>query len=221
MLHELAHAATARAFRLPCTGSRWCSGAATRRPIRASEARSPRSSSRPPGPFTHAGPGGRLLVGCGGLPTASCRRSSGNLAFLSLLFAGLNALPGFPVDGGRMLLAVVWGVTKDRYLALRVAGWGGVVVGAVLGVIAAPAAPSGGRRLALLRVHRLDDDRPGTPGGQAVTNPARSVPRQGLRRRWDRLRRRSPRTPHCCTPSRRTSGPIVRRSSRSWTGSGA
>ena len=60
----------------------------------------------------------------------------GNLAFLSLLFAGLNALPGFPVDGGRMLLAVVWGITKDRFLALRVAGWGGVVVGAVLGMIA-------------------------------------------------------------------------------------
>jgi CBS domain-containing protein len=59
----------------------------------------------------------------------------GNLAFLSLLFAGLNALPGFPVDGGRMLLAVVWGVTKDRFLALRVAGWGGVVVGGSLGLI--------------------------------------------------------------------------------------
>jgi CBS domain-containing protein len=57
-----------------------------------------------------------------------------NLAFLSLLFAGLNALPGYPLDGGRMLLAVVWGIAKDRFTALRVAGWGGVVVGAALGL---------------------------------------------------------------------------------------
>ena len=60
-----------------------------------------------------------------------------------------------------MLLAVVWGITKDRFLALRVAGWGGVVVGAVLGVIAIQRLRAQRRRLALLRLHRLDDDRPG------------------------------------------------------------
>ena len=46
----------------------------------------------------------------------------GYLSWLSLIFAGLNALPGFPLDGGRMLLAAVWGLTKDRRLALRVGG---------------------------------------------------------------------------------------------------
>jgi Zn-dependent protease len=59
-----------------------------------------------------------------------------NLAFLSLLFAGLNALPGFPVDGGRMLLAAVWGITHDRFRALKVAGGGGIAVGAALGFAA-------------------------------------------------------------------------------------
>ena len=53
---------------------------------------------------------------------------------MSLLFAGLNALPGYLLDGGRMLLAVVWGVTKDRFTALRIAGWGGVLVGGALGL---------------------------------------------------------------------------------------
>jgi CBS domain-containing protein len=60
----------------------------------------------------------------------------GNLAFLSVLFAGLNALPGFPVDGGRMLLAAVWGVTRDRFVGMTVAGWGGVAVGVALGLLA-------------------------------------------------------------------------------------
>ena len=55
----------------------------------------------------------------------------GYLAWLSLIFAVLNALPGFPLDGGRMLLAAVWGITKNRRTALRAAGWSGVLVGLV------------------------------------------------------------------------------------------
>jgi Zn-dependent protease len=60
----------------------------------------------------------------------------GYLSWLSLIFAGLNALPGFPLDGGRMLLAAVWGLTKDRRIALRVAGWSGVGIGLVFGAFA-------------------------------------------------------------------------------------
>ena len=60
----------------------------------------------------------------------------GYLAWLSLIFAGLNALPGFPLDGGRMLLAAVWGVTKNRRTALRVAGWSGIGVGLAFGAVA-------------------------------------------------------------------------------------
>ena len=60
----------------------------------------------------------------------------GYLSWLSLIFAGLNALPGFPLDGGRMLLAAVWGLTKNRRLALRVAGWSGIGVGLAFGAVA-------------------------------------------------------------------------------------
>jgi Zn-dependent protease len=59
----------------------------------------------------------------------------GYLAWLQLIFAAANALPGFPLDGGRMLLAVVWGLTKDRRTAFRAAGWSGIFVGS--GLIAA------------------------------------------------------------------------------------
>jgi Zn-dependent protease/CBS domain-containing protein len=135
MLHELAHAATARAFRLPVHGITlvfWGGYTETH-----SSERGPLASFliAAAGPFSTLALSGAFWLGAeatDGVLSAIL----GNLAFLSLLFAGLNALPGFPVDGGRMLLAAVWGFTRDRFLALRVAGWGGVAVGAVLGVVA-------------------------------------------------------------------------------------
>jgi Zn-dependent protease/CBS domain-containing protein len=135
VLHELAHAATARAFRLPVHGITlvfWGGYTETH-----SSERGPLASFliAAAGPFSTLALSGAFWLGAAatdGVLSAIL----GNLAFLSLLFAGLNALPGFPVDGGRMLLAAVWGFTRDRFLALRVAGWGGIAVGAVLGVVA-------------------------------------------------------------------------------------
>ncbi len=39
-----------------------------------------------------------------------------------------NLLPGFPLDGGRIFRAIVWGVTKDFARATKVAGMSGKVV---------------------------------------------------------------------------------------------
>jgi Zn-dependent protease/CBS domain-containing protein len=134
ILHELAHAVTARAFRLPVHGITlvfWGGYTETH-----SSERGPLASFliAAAGPFTTLALAGAFWLGAAathGVLSAIL----GNLAFLSLLFAGLNALPGFPVDGGRMLLAVVWGIRRDRFGALKVAGWGGVVVGAALGLL--------------------------------------------------------------------------------------
>jgi Zn-dependent protease len=50
------------------------------------------------------------------------------LAWSNLLVAVFNALPGLPLDGGRALRAVVWGVTGNRHTGTQVAGWIGRLV---------------------------------------------------------------------------------------------
>jgi Zn-dependent protease/predicted transcriptional regulator len=44
------------------------------------------------------------------------------------MLAAFNLLPGFPLDGGRIFRAMVWGATKDYTRATRVAGASGKII---------------------------------------------------------------------------------------------
>ena len=46
-------------------------------------------------------------------------------AWVNALVAAFNLLPGFPLDGGRALLSIVWQVTHDKTRAQLVSGWVG------------------------------------------------------------------------------------------------
>jgi Zn-dependent protease/CBS domain-containing protein len=82
-----------------------------------------------------AGPAVSFLLAAGlwGLGSLLPTRSAAGvmlllLAWSNLVIAVFNVLPGLPLDGGRLLQAVVWQVGKSRTRSVRVAAWSGRVL---------------------------------------------------------------------------------------------
>ena len=71
------------------------------------------------------------VFGRGALP-GSLIGMFGYLAWVNLLLAGFNLVPGFPLDGGRMLRSVVWRATGSFRQATRIASLAGQTVGWLL-----------------------------------------------------------------------------------------
>ncbi len=135
LVHEAAHAVMARSLDLPVAGITlvfWGGATETRANAKGPMAEFLVAMVGPATTLVLAGIFYVASLAINGLAAEQVRW----LAGLSVLFAGLNALPGFPLDGGRMLVAAVWGITKDRQTGLRVAGVVGRGVGIVMGAAA-------------------------------------------------------------------------------------
>jgi Zn-dependent protease len=130
-VHELAHAGAARALGIEVRGITlvfWGGFTETTHHERG-----------PVGDIlvSGAGPVSSLLLGgvfwassialAGSTPELSSM--VGYLGWLNAVLAGLNALPGFPLDGGHVFRAIVWRVTGSRERATRAAAIMGVVIG--------------------------------------------------------------------------------------------
>lgn len=147
LLHELAHLRLARAF-----------GVHTRRVTLHPFGGIPDTDREPPSPGAElvaslAGPIASLALGgacvlLGGVRAARVAEDLGNpvpslvgidpqgallfwLGSVNLALGLFNLLPGFPLDGGRALRAVIWGLTDNPRRATRWSSYAGQAVGGV------------------------------------------------------------------------------------------
>ena len=83
------------------------------------------------------------LVANSGLVAGPAGAIIGLLAYINLILASFNMIPGLPLDGGNVLKAVVWKFSGNRYRGIRWAsrtgqfiGWSAIVLGvlAILGL---------------------------------------------------------------------------------------
>ncbi|HZI96016.1 MAG TPA: site-2 protease family protein [Actinomycetales bacterium] len=134
LVHELAHAVTARATGLPATEivlHLW--GGHTQF---ESEAISPGRSALVAvvGPLSNVVLAVPALLVFPALDGGLTRLLVLAFAYTNGFVAVFNAVPGLPLDGGRVLEALVWRVTGDRHAGTIAAGWGGRVVAVAIGL---------------------------------------------------------------------------------------
>jgi len=134
--HELAHAVTAKHYGLPVRRiTLWLLGGFTEL---TAEARTARAEAL----IAAAGPATSLALGVLGGGAAVLAALAGApmlvidtlawLAVTNFLLGLFNLLPGSPLDGGRLLAALLWWRSGDRRRATRTAASAGSVLGVLL-----------------------------------------------------------------------------------------
>jgi Zn-dependent protease len=132
LVHELCHCVVARAFRLP-----------VRRILLYPLGGYSEIEQEPPTPgqeflVSAAGPAVSLGLAAAGygiltfIPGGLARVLIGQLVLANLLVGIFNLLPGLPLDGGRMLRAGLWRVTRRPATATIWAAWSGRVLAVAL-----------------------------------------------------------------------------------------
>lgn len=125
LLHEASHAWMARRYGYPVSSiTLHFLGGMT---AVEGEARRPREEFM----IAVVGPITSVLVGIVGVglwfvtPDGLLRLAVEGLAGANLIVGLLNLIPGLPLDGGRVLKALVWGASGNMHRGTIVAGWGG------------------------------------------------------------------------------------------------
>ena len=142
ILHELSHALTARARGLPVGAITLFALGGVSRIEREPERPSTEFLIGIVGPVTSAviGMGCLMLAGLLGWslgtdPTTPAQAVLVWLGYINFALAVFNMVPGYPLDGGRVLRALAWWATGDPRRATRVAARGGQAIAIVFIVL--------------------------------------------------------------------------------------
>ena len=136
VLHEFAHALVARRFKMSVSSiTLFLLGGV------ASLTKEP-PSAKAEFLMAIAGPATSLVIGAASLEVSQLvndslavapnlqpvEAASGYLGYVNIAVAVFNLIPGFPLDGGRVLRSIIWGVRRDRANATSIAARGGQLV---------------------------------------------------------------------------------------------
>lgn len=129
VLHEIGHCVTARAFGLPVR-------AITVNLLAGlTEITEPPQTPAREYAVAIAGPMVSILLCAVGVVTAAALPADGvaqalflGVAISNGAIAGMNLLPGLPLDGGRVLRSLLWQVTKDPLRATRLSAYAGMLL---------------------------------------------------------------------------------------------
>jgi Zn-dependent protease len=138
LLHELAHSVVAKARGLRVrTITLFALGGVSQIESEASDGKSEFLIAIA-GPLTSIAIGGAFLAmarlagwPAGGEPTAALPAVLLWLGYINVALAGFNMIPGYSLDGGRVLRAAVWGITGNQARATRVAARVGEAIAVV------------------------------------------------------------------------------------------
>jgi Zn-dependent protease/predicted transcriptional regulator len=130
VFHEMAHSVIAKHYKIPVSSiTLFVFGGVSRigrEPERAIE----EFNIAVAGPLSNLFlAGGFWLVDRQAGSNAILSTLAGSLAWINFCIALLNLIPGFPLDGGHILRAIVWGLNKDYARATRIAARSGQVIG--------------------------------------------------------------------------------------------
>ena len=134
LLHEIAHCAVARAFGVPVQRVilTWLAG-------HSALEREPNTPKRMvlvavAGPIVNLALGALAWFGARQLPVDSVGWVlTAGLAWTNGLVGLYNLLPGLPLDGGQILRALIWAVTRNSRTGVVGAAWAGRVLGVATG----------------------------------------------------------------------------------------
>lgn len=133
LLHELFHCLAARRFGLPVVAIQFEGFGGFSRFGKTPRLPSHEAVISFAGPFANIA----LLVVASGIRTAVTPGTLADqllfdFAITNVALAIFNLLPGLPLDGGRIVSAIGWKITKDHARGIRIAGYAGMGIAALV-----------------------------------------------------------------------------------------